>query len=242
MTRLLLDNWHAFQRINGMAGHQPLLDPLMVFSANDLILLLPLLLLCFWFGFARWSPFMTRTKGGTSQREYERGLGQRMTLLGFSAVLVALAFNITLGHLFYEPRPFVTHPKAVHLLVSHGTDASFPSDHEAVAGAIASVLVLYLILAVLSRLRNLRQNTPTSSQALRFSRLWVFVLSITVVAVVAVAMIGIARVYVGVHYPGDIIGGVGCGFVSALLVTAARPFVEPLLTSIIHIAERLHLA
>ncbi|GAC1627404.1 MAG: hypothetical protein NVS4B11_24670 [Ktedonobacteraceae bacterium] len=55
-------------------------------------------------------------------------------------------------------------------------------------------------------------------------------------------MIGIARVYVGVHYPGDIIGGIGCGFVSALLMTAARPFVEPLLKYIIHIAERLHLA
>src|SRR2546421_7700920 len=96
MTSLLQDNWHAFQKINGMAGHQPLLDSLMVFSANDLIFLLPLLLLCFWFALARWSPLMTSTKSGTPQREYERGLGQRMTLLGSAAVIVALAFNITL--------------------------------------------------------------------------------------------------------------------------------------------------
>jgi undecaprenyl-diphosphatase len=77
---------------------------------------------------------------------------------------------------------------------------------------------------------------------LSLSRLWLFVVFITFVAVGAVATIGIARVYVGVHYPGDIMGGIGCGFVSALLVTVVRPFVEPLLTSIIHIAERLHLA
>ena len=63
MTNLLQDNWHAFQQINGMAGHQPLLDPLMVFSANNLLFLLPLLLLCFWFAFARWSPLVTSMKG-----------------------------------------------------------------------------------------------------------------------------------------------------------------------------------
>src|SRR5947199_812380 len=104
MTSLLQDNWHAFQRINGMAGHQPLFDPLMVFSANDLIFLLPLLLIGFWFAFARWSPLITRMKGTRiSQNEYERGLGQRMALLGTAAVVVALAFNITLAHMLYEP-------------------------------------------------------------------------------------------------------------------------------------------
>ncbi len=240
---LLRDNWHAFQDINGMAGHQPLLDPVMVFSANDLILLFPLLLLLAWFAFARWSPLATSTNGSsTPLYEYDRRLGQRMTLLGVAAVAIALAFNLTLGHLFYEPRPFVAHPGAVHLLIAHATDASFPSDHEAVAGAVTSILVLYLILTLLSRWRYLRQRRQASFGDLGFSGTWLFVIGVTIVALGAVTAIGVARVYVGVHYPGDIIGGVVCGFIGALLVTAARPLVAPLLTFTIRIAEHLHLA
>jgi hypothetical protein len=80
----LQENWHAFEDINGMAGHQPVLDRLMVFSANDLIGLLPLLLLVFWCLCARWLPLFRQ--GGTgNSRALEarvRTLGQQMTLLG----------------------------------------------------------------------------------------------------------------------------------------------------------------
>lgn len=126
----LRDNWHTFRDINGLADHHPFVDALMVFSANDLILALPLLLLGFWFLFARWSPLMRRAAThGTLQEEAGRRLGQRVALLGCGAVALALAFNVALGHLLYEPRPFVSHPTADHLLISHSADASFPSDH-----------------------------------------------------------------------------------------------------------------
>lgn len=243
LTTLLNDNWHAFKDINGMAGHQPLLDPLMILSANDLIFLLPLILLCLWFALARWSPLATNVKSNTTSFfEYERGLGQRMALLGCGAVAIALAFNITLGHLFFEPRPFVAHPHSVHLLVAHPADASFPSDHEAVAGAVASTLLLCCLLMLFSYLshRHYQQSMPLPT--LGQVRVVLFVGILTLVAVGAMATIGVARVYVGVHYPGDILGGIACGFLAALLITALRPVLEPILAFIIQVAERLHLA
>ncbi len=243
ITFLLQDNWHAFRDINGMAGHQPLFDPLMVFSANDLILLLPLLLLLSWFAFARWSPLMNSMDGSsTPLYEHDRRLGQRMMLLGVAAVAVALGLNLALGHVLYKPRPFVAHPGVVHLLIAHASDASFPSDHEAVAGAVTSMLVLYLLLTVLSRWRYLRQQKQVSFHDLGLSKAWFFVIGVTIVALGAVAAIGLGRVYVGVHYPGDILGGAICGLIGALLVTALCPLMEPVLAGIIRIAERLHVA
>jgi undecaprenyl-diphosphatase len=57
-----------------------------------------------------------------------------------------------------------------------------------------------------------------------------------------VLFLGYARVYVGVHYPGDIAGGIIIGAISGLLVTWIRPLAAPILTEFIATAERLHLA
>jgi len=68
---------------------------------------------------------------------------------GVSAVL-ALLVNAVLGQLWYHPRPFVDHPKQTLLLVHHGADNSFPSDHASVAFAVAfAVLMFHRRLGVL---------------------------------------------------------------------------------------------
>jgi undecaprenyl-diphosphatase len=41
-----------------------------------------------------------------------------------------------------RPRPFVSHPHAVHLFAQHAADAGFPSDHTTAAFAIGIALVL----------------------------------------------------------------------------------------------------
>src|SRR5260221_8280409 len=97
---LLRANWQVFEAINQRAGHQPLLDPLMVVGAQDVIFVLPLLLLALWFAVARWAPLGRAAaapsakgeegvEGAESERERERvwladdrGLGQRVALLG----------------------------------------------------------------------------------------------------------------------------------------------------------------
>lgn len=227
IASLLRDNWNALEDINQRAGHQPVLDALMVFSANDLIFLLPLLL---------------RRRGAgerTSLLLPERTLGQQMILLACGAVALALAFNLALGSLIYEPRPFVSHPGIVHLLISRAADASFPSDHSAVASAIASMLVLYVPLAACAWLRHLKRVAPHCGgwpaapggggaggpgSDRRGAHNWP------------------RADLCGVHYPADIVGGAACGLLAALLLTALRPWIHPLLDRGIHLIERVHLA
>ncbi len=57
------------------------------------------------------------------------------------AMLLALALNQPLGHLFGEQRPYVTHPGILRL-ADVTTDFSFPSDHAVMAGAVAAGLLL----------------------------------------------------------------------------------------------------
>jgi membrane-associated phospholipid phosphatase len=59
------------------------------------------------------------------------------------AAIVALLANAVLGHLWYHARPFVDHPRQTVLLVHHGADNSFPSDHTAVAFAVAVAVLMF---------------------------------------------------------------------------------------------------
>jgi undecaprenyl-diphosphatase len=185
-------NWSLFEDVNGTAGHGGILDHIMVFAANDLIFVLPLLALLFWFALARWSPLLRNN----SQADSAAMVGHVTLVLTAVAAVIALGLNILLAHLIFEPRPFVSHPKFVHTLIAHAADASFPSDHSAAAFAIAT-------------------------------------------AAVAIAF---ARVYVGVHYPGDVIGGALCGIIGALIALALTPLVTPLLTPIIRALGQVGLA
>ena len=58
-----------------------------------------------------------------------------------AAALVALALNQLVGHVVDRARPYATHA-GVHLLVARTSDFSLPSDHAAVAGAVAVGLML----------------------------------------------------------------------------------------------------
>jgi undecaprenyl-diphosphatase len=109
---------------------------------------------------------------------------------------VALLANAVLGQLWYHPRPFADHPKSTLLLVHHGADNSFPSDHASVAFAIAfAVLVFHRRLGIL--------------------------------LLVVAAGVGLDRIFVGVHYPIDVLTSVFVGLGAALLVAIpGRPYVE----------------
>jgi len=78
-------------------------------------------------------------------------------------------------------------------LVKHSADSSFPSDHTVFMAGIAFALIL--------------------TKERRVSGYLFLVLSL---------IGGVARVYVGVHFPLDIAGGVTVGLISALLVSKYR--------------------
>jgi undecaprenyl-diphosphatase len=101
-----------------------------------------------------------------------------------AAALIALAVAQVIGNAVDRARPYTAMPTA-HVLTSRTSDFSFPSDHATVAGAIAVGLLL-----VGRRIRK-----PVLG--------WI-------VGGLAILM-AFSRVYVGVHYPGDVLGGLVLG-------------------------------
>jgi undecaprenyl-diphosphatase len=213
-------NWTLFEDINQPAGHEGLLDPMMVFAANDLIFLLPLLVIVLWFALARWSPLARRDSDG----EAARMEGHIVLALAVVGVVIALGINVLLGHLLFEPRPFISHPTLVHKLIAHAADASFPSDHSAAAFALATVLLV---------------SARTIAQ--RDVARWLAAI-IALLGILAAVAIAVARVYVGVHYPGDVLGGALCGILGGLIALALRPLLAPLLTPLIRAMGQIGLA
>jgi undecaprenyl-diphosphatase len=82
-------------------------------------------------------------------------------------------------------------------LVTHAPGKSFPSDHTTVTTAIAAGLLFV---------------TP-------FKKLGLAVLAAAVV-------IGFARIFVGIHYPADIVGGLATGLAGGALVLMAKRLIE----------------
>jgi undecaprenyl-diphosphatase len=161
-------DYQLFQWINGWAapGLHPFLDLCMegLTKLGPAIYVLVLLVLLL-----RREPNTSRTAG----------------FYGFVTAFLALGINFVLGHLFYRPRPFVTHH--VNLLLSHAADSSFPSDHT--TGAFAIAFFLY------------RYNRRLGG-----------------ILLVLAALIGLSRIYVGHHYPTDVLGGIVVAFIAAQVI------------------------
>jgi undecaprenyl-diphosphatase len=52
---------------------------------------------------------------------------------------------------------------------------------------------------------------------------------------------GLARIYVGIHYPLDILGGAGIGIITALIMNVIAVWQKPNLNKLLGLMERVHL-
>jgi undecaprenyl-diphosphatase len=121
-----------------------------------------------------------------------------------TAVVVAISsvsgeiLNAVMKQLFNRPRPTIV----PHLRVAFST--SFPSGH-----AMESAIVYLTLAAILMRAAESRLTKA-------------YILS---TAVLLTALVGTSRVYLGVHYPTDVIGGWTVGFMWASICwLATRQF------------------
>ena len=100
------------------------------------------------------------------------------------STLAAVGLNQPIVHAVNRARPYnALHH--VHLLGTKSMDASFPSDHATLAGAV--IAGLFLVDRKLG-----------------------------IAATVAGLLLAVDRVYVGAHYPGDVVAGLAVGAIVAL--------------------------
>lgn len=172
----------GYHLINQWAGHVPILDKFMSFTAQYALELYALLFVIAWFTMPK-----------------SEGKGRHALIVaGFSGIL-ALIINVLVSHVWFRPRPFVSLPKGSFTqLIPHSIDASFPSDH--VSGSFG--------FAAGSWKRTDR---------------WVSY-SFTSLAI----LVAIARVYVGVHWPTDVIAGAIVGLLSARIMWAMNFLLKPI--------------
>lgn len=106
------------------------------------------------------------------------------------SVVLAGILNILLKNIFARQRPDI-------LRLINETDYSFPSGHAMINAALYTMLILFIFKLVKRR--------PLK-----------YILSS--VCIILLIAIGFSRVYLGVHYAGDVIGGWLFGFSISLLV------------------------
>lgn len=141
-------------------------------------------------------------------------------VLGGVGTVVALGLNQLVAHAARELRPYASHPQAL-VLVARTSDYSFPSDHSIVAGG----LTLSLLLVLSARpWRPGREWQPGEARSRAgATRVPGIVRALALVNVVLGLFLCFARVYVGAHYPGDVVAGYLLASAVVLAVSPLRP-------------------
>ena len=118
---------------------------------------------------------------------------KKVAIIALVALLVSDVIVLALKNLVHEPRPFMALDN-VRLLVPEDDPNSFPSGHSATTAAVATVIVL--------KARDYFKN---------YKLVWVIMALFLVV-------IAFSRIYIGMHFPFDVLCGALIGMVSGVLV------------------------
>lgn len=122
---------------------------------------------------------------------------RKVALIAILGLIIASIIVSLIKPTVGELRPFLV-LQHVNLLVYESGKYSFPSGHTSLAFTIATILGLSY------KFKNIK---------------------LIYIALVIAAIVGFSRVYVGVHYPGDILGGMIVGVLSGLVSLKLGDFI-----------------
>jgi undecaprenyl-diphosphatase len=115
-------DWTALRVLNGFAAHHDTVeDPWMLYVRISEALFLGLVIVLFLAG---------------------RAPLRRAAVAAGASGALSLAVAHVLAGAIARPRPFVSDPSRVHLLLAHAPDPGFPSEHATAAFAIATAILL----------------------------------------------------------------------------------------------------
>ena len=126
---------------------------------------------------------------------------RRVGILALVALLFSGLITAILKHLIYEPRPFASLDN-VRLLITEYDPLSFPSGHTTSTFAVVTYFVL-----------NMKELARRHYKV------------IDALLIIFAILIPISRMYVGVHYPGDVLAGAIIGIAGACLIYHFRDWI-----------------
>lgn len=106
-------------------------------------------------------------------------LNKRDRIILGSSTIITVTLNQTIKHILQRPRPD-------HLRLIKQGGYSYPSGHSMIAVCVYGIMI-YLI------------NKKVQNKKLR--------ITLSILLTLLILTIGISRIYVGVHYPSDVLGG-----------------------------------
>lgn len=106
------------------------------------------------------------------------------------AVIISCLLNIILKSIFARQRPNI-------LRLINETGYSFPSGHAMINATFYTIIIMFIFKFI--------KSNPLK-------------ISLSIIMILLTVMIGISRIYLGVHYAGDVLGGWLIGFAISVLV------------------------
>ena len=136
-------------------------------------------------------------------------------IAGISLAIEALLTNLLIKNIVARTRPYDEIDGLVNM-IERQKDFSFPSGHTGSAFAVMGAILFIAILGLPIAAKNGDLSRSKMSTAYKI---------VAVLAIIYAAALAFSRLYVGVHYPTDVLGGIILGLATSIIAYFIYRFV-----------------